>query len=1172
MRRWVAEAAIVEPDPAAVLLGDLLRDEDGPAFAHGFAEALLGSHSLSAAASGLQRVAPQVPDALPWYIRTAVRVGGGVAQALPAPTVPIARRVLRQQLAQVLLDARPAKLGARIAGIRESGAELDLTLLGERVLGEAGAARRADGIHALIRRPDVDHVTLAVADVLASTDPWSFDEVVDAAVQRLLPLYLSAAEDDTVLTLDVRQYRDLDLTIAVFTRILEDERLNRLRAGIVLPACFPDALAALRELTAWALDRVQHSGGAIVVRLVRDVNLGRERVDAALQGWPQAVSSAADDIDAQLLRMLDEALRPEHTDAVRVALAGHDLFALAYARALAEERGAELEVATPLGVAQAQLRRVTEDVGTIRLCAPVVDPTALDAAGEYVAGLVEAHTSPTNLLSAASRLADDGLLDREQARFLGALALSDDRASTRPLRTQDRRAPVHESVRPATTAPVPETDLTNIVLGLSRGSADEPFLETAVYSRLESDPADGGAPGFVNAPRTDLSLPGNRAWARELRGRIAASAPAARDAGPQAGSPDVERTIAAVRDAAGEWGSRPASERSDTLLRAAVALEARRADLIEVLASEAGTTLADADAQVSDLVDFARFNGAKARELDAVAGASFVPSRVTVVLSSTPGTNSGGDVLAALAAGSGVVLVPAPRAGRAAAVLVEALRQAGIPRGALLIADAADEAAEQELVAHPDVDRVLLTGTRADAVRLRSWRTELPLAADTGGANAIIVTASADLDQAVADAVRSAFAQAGQGRSAVSLLILVGPVGRSARFARQLVDATRSLAVGWPADAFVEVGPLADRPHEAWALEELEGDEEWLVKPQRVSGDETGRLWTPGIRVGVLPGSRAHTEAAAAPVLGVMHAPSLARAIELQNQCSGPVAGLHAHDPDELALWLAGVEAGELFVNRPTVDGRVQRQPAGGSSRSSAAAGPKAGGPNRLIALGEWRATSRGAASSTLHLRGLDARITDLIEASQPSLDYERFEWLRRAALADAIAWDREFGQVRDASHLEGERNLLRYRPVPVSIRAAADAGAHELLRVVLAGLRAGSELFLSAATGVPGGIRRRLGELGVPVAVEDDAEWVQRIAGGEERPGCVRIVGSRASAPSLHRMLAAALDGDPDVVIRAGEVTSAGRIELLDFVREQSLSLTGHRFGRPDPWSADVI
>ena len=268
-----------------------------------------------------------------------------------------------------------------------------------------------------------------------------------------------------------------------------------------------------------------------------------------------------------------------------------------------------------------------------------------------------------------------------------------------------------------------------------------------------------------------------------------------------------------VQGAAAAWGSRPAAERAEVLLRAAAALESRRGELIEVAAAETGKVFAEADVEVSEAVDFARYYAATCRELDAISGAVFVPARVTVVAPpwNFPLAIPAGGVLAALAAGSGVVLKPAPQARRCAAVLVAALWEGGVPREALALVDIEGGDLGRALITDEAVDRVVLTGSWETAALFRSWRPDLPLLAETSGKNAMIITPSADLDLAVADLVKSAFGHAGQKCSAASLAILVGPVGRSQRFARQLADAVRSLRVGWPSDPLAEVGPVAHR-------------------------------------------------------------------------------------------------------------------------------------------------------------------------------------------------------------------------------------------------------------------------------------------------------------------------------------------------------------------------
>ncbi|SBS72369.1 bifunctional proline dehydrogenase/L-glutamate gamma-semialdehyde dehydrogenase [uncultured Microbacterium sp.] len=1207
-QRWVAESADADVDPSAERLAGVLKDPNGLPFTIGFVDGVMRPESLAAAASNLQRVAPLVPGFLPWFLRGAVRAGGAVAPVLPAPTVPIARRVLREMVGHLVVDARPDKLGPAIAKIRESGARLNLNLLGEAVLGEGEALRRLDGIHDLVRRDDVDYVSVKVSAIASHISMWAFDEVVDAVVERLLPLYVTASSDGTFINLDMEEYRDLDLTIAVFTRILEDPRLQGLEAGIVLQAYLPDALPALRQLTAWAQSRVAAGGARIKIRLVKGANLAMERVDAVMHGWPLATYGSKLDSDANYVRCLDEALRAESTAAVRIGVAGHNLFDIAYAWLLAGERGVrdDIEFEMLLGMAQGQVEAVAREVGHVLLYVPVVSPDEFDVAISYLVRRLEENASSDNFLSAAFDLVEDPrMFTREERRFLASLERAADPAlTTGPHRVQDRTEVTAAADAPRLTRDAPEeSDLTQAVLGIARSStaeeAAEPgdtqplepaahellfggeaFVETAVFATRETRAA-AGAPGFDNAPDSDPSLPANRAWARDILARVATST--AGDATISAARVDdeaaLEAVVARARSAAETWGATPAADRAAVLQAAARALEDRRGELIEVAASETGKVFAEADVEISEAVDFANYYAATARELDRVSGAVFVPARLTVV---TPPWNfpiaiPAGGVLAALAAGSAVVFKPAPQARRCAAVVAEALWAAGVPRDLLALVDIDEGGLGQQLLSHPDVDRVILTGSWETAALFRSWRPDLPLLAETSGKNAMIVMPSADLDLAASDLVKSAFGHAGQKCSAASLAILVGPVGRSQRFKRQLVDAVRSLRVGPPSDPLSEVGPVVEPPQGKlqWALTTLEPGEEWLVAPEEVAAPGLeGRLWRPGIRVGVRPGSRTHLEEFFGPVLGVMHATSLAHAIELQNAVSyGLTAGLYTQNPADLERWLERVEAGNLYVNRGITGAIVQRQPFGGWKRSSVGPGTKAGGPNYLIGLGSWRPSTGATSSSTLHLRGLDSRITALIEAAQPSLDYEGFDWLRRGALSDALAWDREFGQVKDVSQLKVERNLFRYRPVDVAVRATGDALWQGVLRVVVAGLRAGSALTLSAPVGLPAAVRRTLGDLGIPVFVESDEQWLERMtATGEPHPPRTRLVGQPESVAALHRALAEAVGGDPDLAVYDNEVTTAGRIELLPFLHEQAITITAHRFGNPDRWSEGII
>jgi RHH-type proline utilization regulon transcriptional repressor/proline dehydrogenase/delta 1-pyrroline-5-carboxylate dehydrogenase len=1138
VHRWLAESTSPERKSGrgtvqAERLAGLLKDPRGLDFAVGFVDRVVRPEDLRVSGRNLERLSRRVPAFLPWYMRVSIQLGGGFGPLLPWPIVPIARAVFRRIVGHLLLDATPGRLDDSLARLRQPGIRLNLNLLGEAVLGDDEAVRRLRETHELLARPDVDYVSIKVSAVSSQLNLWAFDETVERIVARLTPLYEFAADAGTAkfINLDMEEFHDLDLTIAVFQRLLEQPRLMSLEAGIVLQAYLPDALAAMQRLTAWALARRAAGGAGIKVRLVKGANLAMERVDAIVHGWPLATWPNKQQTDTNYLRVLDWSLTPQHTDAVRIGVAGHNLFDIAYTWLLAKVRGVERRVDFEmlLGMATVQAAAVRADVGGLLLYTPVVHPREFDSAIAYLIRRLEENASQENFLSSVFELEGDRrVFAREADRFRASLEALEsehsDAAPPRSNRVQDRRAPLSVS------AP---------------------------------------AAGFRNEPDTDPSTPANRLWGREVLSRAVSSR-----LGTEllarvrvADADTLERVIAGAVQAGEQWGQRRGTTRAQVLRAAAESLALRRAELIEVMVSEGGKTIAEADVEVSEAVDFAEYYAERAGELDQVENARFVPSRLIVV---TPPWNFPvaipvGSMLAALAAGSAVILKPAPQARRSAAVLVEALWAGGVPRDVLSLVDVEEGALGQQLVAHPDVDRVILTGAWETAKLFRSWRPDLPLLAETSGKNAIIVTPSADLDLAVADIVRSAFGHAGQKCSAASLVILVGSVAKSERFRRQLVDAVKTLRVGYAQDPITTMGPLIEQAHGKLqqALTILDGDESWLVKPRPL--DESDRLWSPGVRDGVAPGSAFHLTEYFGPVLGIMRAATLEEAIRLQNAPAfGLTAGIHSLDAAEVALWLRSVEAGNLYVNRGITGAIVQRQPFGGWKRSSVGAGAKAGGPNYLFTLGDW-APVFVEPSTSVRLSGLSDGVTRLIEAAQPTMEFVEFDQVRRAALSDQKAWETEFSVARDAAGLTVERNVLRYLPTAVTVRLAEGASVSQLVRMLVAAARVDAPVSISSAVPLGTELIRLFGSGGSPVRVtgvlvESDTRWHARVQSGEVRPSRIRLLGGSAAA------LASVLGGDPDVTVYAGPVTASGRIELLAFVREQAVSITAHRFGNPDP------
>jgi RHH-type proline utilization regulon transcriptional repressor/proline dehydrogenase/delta 1-pyrroline-5-carboxylate dehydrogenase len=401
----------------------------------------------------------------------------------------------------------------------------------------------------------------------------------------------------------------------------------------------------------------------------------------------------------------------------------------------------------------------------------------------------------------------------------------------------------------------------------------------------------------------------------------------------------------------------------------------------------------------------------------------------------------------------------------------------------------------------------MLTGSSETAELFTTWRPDIRLYGETSGKNAIIITQAADLDGAIKDLVTSAFGHAGQKCSAASLAIVEAEVYDDPAFHERLGDAVGSIRVGAATDPATMMGPLIETP--PWklqrALTTLEPGEAWLVQPACIDGST--HRWSPGVRLGVAPGSWFHLTECFGPVLGLMRAPDLDTAIEWQNQVEyGLTGGIHSLDPAEIDRWLSRVEVGNAYVNRHITGAVVQRQPFGGWKKSSIGPGSKPGGPGHLDSYGTWT--------------------TELTSPDEVRSEFH-------------AAWTSYFCHQHDPSALAAEANTLRYLPVDQVVLRAESLDDPSLRLATMIAQVAGVHVILSFADS------------------QSDEELAGLLAGLAPR----RAVRLRLLTQASNVVHAAAFSAG--IAVDRAPVTTVPMIELRRWVIEQSISRSMHRHGR---------
>jgi RHH-type proline utilization regulon transcriptional repressor/proline dehydrogenase/delta 1-pyrroline-5-carboxylate dehydrogenase len=1167
---------------------------------------------------------------------------------LPGVAVPLVKEHMQQETANVVLPAETAWLTQHLRARYAEGVRMNLNFLGEALLGEEEAARRLEKYLEALQLPEVEVISVKISTIYSQISPLAREPTLRVLCDRLELLYREAAHvrftrpDGTAVPkfvyLDMEEYRDLHLTAQAFMRTLDRPGLERVSGGLALQSYVPDSAGVQREINAWARARVAAGGAPIIVRLVKGANLEMERVEASLRDWPQAPYKLKGETDANFKRMLHEALQPENLAAVRVGVASHNLFDLAYGLVLAAaaQAGDRVQFEMLEGMANHQRRALLEHTRNLLLYAPACRKEDFLHAIGYLIRRLDENTGPENFLRHAFKL-NVGSPDWEQLErgFREAFALDVSDASRR---TQNRLTETFD-------APRPEMDW----LGPASRGAD-----------LDPPPQ---RPPFTNEPDTDWSLPQNSQWAERMVAReeanvseiplvIAgkehvattvrsranfafgdtASKESPRDltvaatrigecrdpSRPgvvlaryvQATETDIDHAVACAQADPDGWRALSVDERSAILSRAAQEIRRGRADLMWAALANGGKTLSESDPEVSEAVDFCEFYRSAARYFYELPGVRARPRGVVVVVPpwNFPIAIPCGGVAAALAAGNTVILKPASDTVLVAWELCQCFWRAGVSKRALQFVPCPGSGAGTRLVTHSGVDAVILTGGTATALRMLQAKPGLRLFAETGGKNATIVTALSDRELAIKHIVHSAFSHSGQKCSATSLLLLEAELYDDPAFQRMLCDAVKSAPVGSAWELQTRVGPLIRPPAGDLenSLKTLEPGESWAVLPRQIG--QNPNLWSPGVKWGVRPGSHTHLTEFFGPMLGVMRFERLEEAIALINQTGyGLTSGLHSLDEREHAQWKAGVRAGNLYLNRGTTGAVVLRQPFGGMSKSCFGPGMKAGGPNyvaqflkfeeqaptdlppdepvaneHLAALRralwtlrrpkteirnprETRSPKPGAEAASPSVpasefgpaRDLGFGIWDLIQTSLPRL-------LRAIASYDRC-WREEFSREHDHFRLLGQDNFRRYLAFhEICVRVTSGDSLFDTFARVCAARVTGARVVVSIATGEAPEAVKLLDALtdswaaAIEFVEETDAHLAEAIrATPPHAPERVRYAAPER-VPSVVREAAAATG----LYLADEPVLAEGRIELLWYLREQSVCYDYHRYG----------
>jgi len=831
--------------------------------------------------------------------------------------------------------------------LRQERMAFTIDLLGEAVITEAEAQSYLDRYRELIRQlvaasqnwstvPAIDladgeplpkvQVSVKLTAFYSQFDPLDAQGSEERVSSRLRLLLREAQELGAAIHFDMEQYAYKDITLSILKKLLlEPEFRQRTDIGITIQAYLRDSEQDTKDLITW----LQQRGYPLTVRLVKGAYWDQETIKALQKHWPQPVynDKAATDANFEAITQL----LLENHPYVYAAIGSHNVRSHARAIAIAESlnvprRHVELQVLYGMGD---KLAKALVDRGyRVRVYCPY---------GDLLPGMAY-------------------LIRR----------LLENTANSSFLRQNLENRPIEELLAPPTpnsSAPVavnhpgfsgsPDTDYAQKEARMKSAQALQTVRQQFGKTYL---PLINGE--YVQTEKFADSL--NPSNFQEVIGTVGLIS-----------IEQAEQAMQAAKAAFPGWRQTPVKQRAGILRQAADLMEQRRAELAAWIVLEVGKPVKEADAEVTEAIDFCRYYAEEMERLEQgvnydIAGETnryiYRPRGIAVVISpwNFPLAIACGMTVAALVTGNCTLLKPAEVSSVIAAKLAEILVAAGIPKGVFQYVPGIGSQVGAYLVNHPDTHVIAFTGSQevgcriyAEAAILKPGQKHMKrVIAEMGGKNTIIVDESADLDQAVFGVVQSAYGYSGQKCSACSRVVVLEPIYDT--FLQRLVEATKSLNIGETELPSTQVGPVIDANARDRIREYIEKGKAEAKVALELTAPTQGYFIGPVIFSDVPPDGIIAQQEIFGPVLAVIRAQDFPSALAVANGTNYALTGgLYSRTPAHIQQAQQEFEVGNLYINRNITGAIVARQPFGGFKLSGV--GSKAGGPDYLLQFLEPR-------------------------------------------------------------------------------------------------------------------------------------------------------------------------------------------------------------------------
>ncbi|MFZ2448306.1 MAG: proline dehydrogenase family protein [Syntrophobacteraceae bacterium] len=861
-------------------------------------------------------------------------------------------RNIEKMAKQFIVGATPEDSLSVLEALRAKGIAFSIDLLGEAVVSEMEAEDYLGRyLHlfdllsrAQARWPALGHdgrafdwghtpkvnISLKTSAMYSQMDPCAFEHSIQKAKERLRPILRKAMQTGAFINLDMEHHGIKNLTLALYQSLMEEPEFRGYpHTGIVIQAYLRESEADLERMFRWAKEGDFH----FTIRLVKGAYWDQEVIHAQQNNWPIPVFTNKYETDANFERLARIILL--NRGHVRLACASHNVRSISAVVEIAKDLNItdqEIEFQVLYGMGE-PVRTALRKAGlNVRVYSPIGE--MIQGMSYLVRRLLENTANESFLRQSFSQKLPRGELLRDPAEKLK------DFGHARPSRESSE---------------LPDKGGFRIEPRLDWSRHDHRDLFAQALQRVRAGfPIRVSVEAAGNAVETQTVFRSQNPNKPEETVGIVSSA----DLG------EAEQVIIAANSAFPAWRDTAPEARAEYLFKAAAAARKRRFDLAALQVFEVGKSWSEADADVCEAIDFLEYYGREMIRIGrpkkmGVPGETseliYEPRGVAVVIApwNFPLAISVGMSSAAVVTGNTVVYKPASQSPVVGSMLARIFEEAGLPKGVFNLLPGPGGRLGDFLTGHPEVALVAFTGSRDVGLHIIERASQTPrgalavksVIAEMGGKNAIIADSDADMDEAIAYVLQSAFGYQGQKCSACSRLIVLEE--NHDRLIERLEAAAESLNLGPTEYPQNFMGALIEPAARDKILKYIEiGKKEGAVLLERAAEGPNSVPLT--IFTGIDPDSRLAQEEIFGPVLAVIKVKDFAEAIRVANGTQYALTGgVLSRSPANIATARRKFRTGNLYINRGCTGAVVGRHPFGGFKMSGL--GSKAGGPDYLL-------------------------------------------------------------------------------------------------------------------------------------------------------------------------------------------------------------------------------